>query len=176
MNNEPEILFTEKHPGSNGVEYLYEYSDATDFSHLPQDRIKQVYGVCFVDDQIVIGYGGLKKSWGLIGGSVEPGETIEQTLKREVKEESNMAVLSFLPIGYQKLTNLENGKIIFQLRCACKVKPLGEFTIDGGDGITDKGITEIKLIDPLTYREYFDWGQIGDHIIKKAIKLKDGLN
>ncbi len=176
MNIESKILFTEKHLGSNGVEYLYEYSDSDDFFHLPQDRIKQVYGVCFNKDQIVIGYGGLKKSWGLIGGSVEAGETIEQTLKREVQEESNMEVLSFLPIGYQKLTNLENGKIIFQLRCVCTVKSLGDFTIDGGDGVTEKGITEIKLIDPLTYKEYFDWGQIGDYVIKRAVELKDKLS
>lgn len=86
-----------------------------------------------------------------------------------------MEVVSFIPVGYQKLTNTENGKIIYQLRFACKVRPYGEFSIDGGDGITEKGITEIKLIDPDTYKEYFDWGEIGDYIIKKAISLKASL-
>ncbi len=112
----------------------------------------------------------------MIGGSVESNETFEETLSREIQEESNMEVLSYLPIGYQKLTNVENGKLIFQLRYACKVEPLGEFVIDGGDGNTEKGITEIKLIDPSTYREYFDWGDDGDYMIKKGISLKNRLN
>ena len=169
------ILFTEKRKESNGEEYLFEYSDTDDFSVLPQDRIKQVYGVCFVGNQIVIGYGGMKKGWGLIGGSIEKGETIEQTLKREICEESNLEVLSFLPIGYQKLTNQKNGKVIFQLRCVCKVESLGKFVVDGGDGVTSKGITEIKLINPIDYRKYFDWGEIGEHIIKRAIELRNQL-
>jgi len=176
MTQENKPLFTNTRTETNGQKYIYEYFDLTDFERLPQDRVKQAYGVCFSDDKMVIGYGGLKKGWGLVGGSVEVGETFEQTLKREVKEESNMEVLSFVPIGYQKLTNLENGKLIFQLRYVCKVRPYGEFIIDGGDGTTEKGITEIKLIDPATYKEYFDWGDIGDHVIKRAMVLKDDLD
>ncbi|MFA5652233.1 MAG: NUDIX domain-containing protein [Candidatus Paceibacterota bacterium] len=173
-NNKP--LFTNKKSESNGQVYDCEYFDSVDFNQLPQDRIKQAYGVCFCDDKMIIGYGGLKKGWGLIGGSLEKEETYEQALVREIKEESNTEVLSFIPIGYQKITNIENGKIIYQLRFVCKVKPYGEFIIDGGDGMTEKGITEIKLIDPNNYKEYFDWGEIGDYIIKKAIKLKPQLN
>jgi ADP-ribose pyrophosphatase YjhB (NUDIX family) len=165
-------LFTTTLKENAWGEFLCEYFDTGDFSVLPQDRIKQVYGVCFVDDKIVIGFGGLKKGWGLIGGSVEQGETLEETLRREVLEESNMEIISFKPIGYQKLTNQENGKVLFQLRYACRVKPLGEFKIDGGDGLSEKGITEIKLIDPLSYKEYFDWGEIGDYVIKRAVELR----
>jgi len=175
MNNDKPLFINQK-TESNGQVYIYEYFNSIDFDQLPQDRIKQAYGVCFCDDKIVIGYGGLKKGWGLIGGSLEKEETYEHALIREIKEESNMEVLSFLPIGYQKLTNIENGKIIYQLRFVCKVRTYGEFSIDGGDGITEKGITEIKLIDPNTYKEYFDWGDIGDFIIKKAIELWPNLN
>lgn len=175
MNDKNKPIFTKKQTESDGNEWVYEYFDSVNFEELPQDRIKQAYGVCFYGDDMVIGYGGLKKGWGLIGGSLEPGETYENALVREIKEESNMKVVSFLPIGYQKLTNTENGKLIFQLRYVCKVKPIGKFVIDGGDGITEKGITEIKLIDPNTYKKYFDWGDIGDFIIKKAIELKRNL-
>lgn len=176
LNVDDQILYVDRRTESNGVVYLYEYCDATSFEHLPKDRVKQAYGVCFVDDKLLIGYGGLKKGWGLIGGSVEPGETFEQTLKREIKEESNMELLAFLPIGYQKLTNTENGKILFQLRYACKVRPLDKFTIDGGDGTTEKAITKIELIDPSNYKQYFDWGEIGEHIIQRALNIKSKLN
>ncbi len=172
-NDKP--LFINQKTESNGEVYTYEYFDSINFDELPRDRIKQAYGVCFCDDKMVIGYGGLKKGWGLIGGSLEKEETYEQALVREIKEESNMEVLSFLPIGYQKLTNVENGKIIYQLRFVCKVRPYGEFSIDGGDGVTEKAITEIKLINPDIYQEYFDWGEIGDFIIKKAVELKPNL-
>lgn len=174
MNNKP--LFTNQRTESNGQVYIYEYFDSVNFDQLPRDRIKQAYGVCFCNDKMVIGYGGLKKGWGLIGGSLEKEETYEQALVREIKEESNMEVLSFLPIGYQKLTNVESGKIIYQLRFVCRCRSYGEFSIDGGDGVTEKGITEIRLIDPVSYKKYFDWGEIGDFIIKKAIELKPQLD
>ncbi len=180
---------TSKFKGADGIDYLVEYSDADTFDHLDHERCKQCYGVCFTNDgvetenselvqssnKLVIGFGGKKKGWGLIGGSIEPGETFEQTLRREIIEESNMKILSFLPIGYQKVTVESTGKFFFQLRYACRVQSLGEFTVDGGDGMSEKGITEIKLIDPLTHKEYFDWGAIGDRIIQRGIELKDGF-
>lgn len=36
----------------------------------------------------------------------------------------------------------------------------------------DGDITEIRLIDPKDYKEYFDWKEIGDHIMKRALELK----
>jgi len=163
---------TQDYKGSNDVDYVCEYSDSDSFEHLPHDLVKQTYGVCFFEDKLVIGFGGPKNGWGLIGGSVEEGESLEETLRREIKEESNMKITSFLPIGYQKVTDTRDQKFFYQLRYVCKVTPYGEFTIDGGDGVTEKAITEIKLIDPNDYKQYFDWGEIGDRIIKRAIELK----
>lgn len=171
MTIQTEAKITQDYLGSNGVQYLLEYFDAESFDHLEYDKCKQVYGVCFLGKEIVIGYGGMKKGWGLIGGSVEVGETLEQTLSREIKEESNMEVLTATPIGYQKVTDTRDGKIFYQLRYMCEVKSLGKFIIDEGDGMTEKGITEIKLIDPDKYREYFDWGDIGERVIRRAVEL-----
>src|SRR3989344_1834123 len=131
--------------GSNGVEYIVEYFDANSFDSLPEDKLSQSYGVCFCEGKLVIGFGGMKKGWGLIGGSLERGETPEEALHREIKEESNMEILSFLPIGYQKVTDTKDDKEFYQLRYVCKTRPCGEFLIDIGDGVTEKGITEIKL-------------------------------
>jgi ADP-ribose pyrophosphatase YjhB (NUDIX family) len=169
IKTEPSI--TQNYTDSRGVEYLLEYFDADSFDGLNHDRCKQVYGVCFVEDKIVIGYGGMKRGWGLIGGSVEVGETLEETLSREIQEESNMEVLSSQPIGYQKVTDVASGVAYYQLRYMCEVRKLGEFIIDGGDGASEKGITEIKLIDPDKYKDYFDWGDIGERVIRRAIEL-----
>lgn len=161
--------------GSNGVDYIVEYFDTDSFSELPQEKIKQCYGVCFCENKLVIGFGGMKKGWGLIGGSVEEGETPEETLHREIKEESNMEILSFKPVGYQKVIDTRDGSHFFQLRYVCKVRPFGEFVVDQGDGMSEKGITEIKLIDPKDYKQYFDWGEIGERIIQRALGLKAKL-
>jgi len=162
---------------SEGGECDIEYCDAGSFDGLPYDRCKQTYGVCFFDDKLVIGFGGKKKGWGLIGGSIEEGETFEQTLRREIKEESNMEILKFLPIGYQKVTPLDSvEKPFYQLRYVCIVKPFGPFVIDLGDGMSEKGITEIKLIDLKDSKQYFDWGAIGDRILERAFELKEKLD
>ena len=149
------------------------YEDLDDFSVLPRELCTQVYGVCFCDDKLVIGFGGKKNGWGLIGGTIEPTETFDETLKREIIEESNMEVIKWLPIGYQKITD-KNGQVKYQLRTACLVRKLGEFLSDPAGSIK-----EVKLINPATYKEYFDWGEIGDRIINRAlelkIKLEDGI-
>lgn len=153
-----------------GIDYVFEYFDTDSFDNLDYSLCRQVYGVCFCDGQMVIGFGGLKHDWGLIGGTIEAGETFEQTLKREIQEESNMEVLKCLPIGYQKVTDTRNGSIFYQLRYACTARPYGPFVSDPVGGIT-----AIKLIDPKSYKQYFDWGKIGERIITRAIELKDKI-
>lgn len=164
------LTITDKYIGYAGVKYTFEYSDADSFDHLERERCKQVYAVCFCGDKMVIGYGGAKNSWGLIGGSVEKGEAFEETLKREVQEESNMEVLTYLPVGVQKVTDTRDGKVIYQLRYVCIARPYGPFESDPAGAIT-----EIKLIYPKDYKQYFDWGKIGDRIIERALELKEKL-
>ncbi len=152
--------------GYSGVEYIFEYSDSDSFDHLDKTKCTQTYGVCFSDRKIVIGFGGKKKTWGLIGGTIEPGETFEQTLKREIQEESNMEVLSYLPIGYQKVIDTRDDSFVYQMRYVCKVKPYGTFISDPAESVT-----EIKLIDIKDYKQYFDWGTVGDRIMERALEL-----
>ncbi len=81
-----------------------------------------------------------------------------------------MEVLGFLPIGYQKVINPKNQSFIYQLRFVCTVRPYGPFISDPGESIK-----EIKLIDPADYKKYFDWGEIGESIISRALKLRDKI-
>lgn len=163
-------MITENYKGENGVEYIFEYSDAESFNHLEHSRCRQVYAVCFCDDKMAIGYGGHKNSWGLIGGTIEEGEDFEQTLKREIQEESNMEVLKLLPVGYQKMIDTRDNSFIYQLRYVCTARPYGPFVSDPAESIT-----EIKLIDPKDYKQYFDWGKIGERIIGRALELKSKI-
>ena len=146
------------------------YEDADSFDHLLDKKVTQTYGVCFVGDKIVVVHSFKGNGhWTLPGGSIEDGETFEECLKREIHEESNMKVLSFAPIGYQEVNF--DGKIFNQLRYFCIVEPYGDFISD-----PDVDITEIKLVDPKDYGQYVKWGEIGDHIVKRAVEMKEKLN
>lgn len=162
---------TNNYRGPTGVEYIFEYSDADSFDDLDISKCTQTYGVCFFDNKIVIGFDGKQKIWGLVGGTIEKGETLKQTLTREVQEESNMEVLSFLPIGVQKVIDTRDNSFCYQLRYVCSVQPYGPFVSDPADSIA-----EIKLINPADYKQYFDWGSIGERIIERALELKKRLN
>lgn len=153
----------------NGKVYKFSYYELANYSKLDTSKIKQIYGVCFYTDKMVIVFNGKRKTWGLVGGKPEEGESIEEALKREVQEESNMQLLRWRPIGVQEVTD-PNGNIDYQLRVACKVKPIGEFIEDPAGTIT-----EIKLIDPKNYLEYFNWGEIGEKIIQRAVQLRPKL-
>lgn len=142
------------------------YDDCDSFEHLLSKKVTQVYAVCFLDDKMLVVHN--KHAWGLVGGGLEKGETYEECLKREIKEESNMRVLSFVPIGAQEVQF--DGKIIYQLRYACIIHPYGDFVSD-----PDGDVSEIKLIDPKDYKQYFNWGEVGKRIIERAIELKNKL-
>lgn len=161
---------TQNNKGFSGVEYIVEYSDVDSFDRLDYAQCTQTYAVCLCDGKMVIVYQGKKRTWGLVGGSIEKGETFEQTLKREIKEESNMEVLKFLPVGYQKVIDTRDSSFTYQLRYVCTAKPYGTFVSDPAGKIT-----EIKLIDPLDYKQYFDWGTIGERIVVRALELKTKL-
>jgi len=51
-----------------------------------------------------------KGVWDIGGGGVEFGETVEQTLRKEIKEEYNAKVLSFEFLGFRDVHRQHNGQ------------------------------------------------------------------
>lgn len=148
----------------------YRYYDVDSFDSLEVKDWRQIYGVCFYNNQLVVVLNGKANTWSLVGGHPEEGESYEQTLRREIEEEANMKLLKWLPVGVQEVKSQE-GHLFNQLRAVCLVEPIGDFVSDPAETIT-----EVKLIDPQDYKEYFDWGEIGERIIKRALELKDASN
>jgi ADP-ribose pyrophosphatase YjhB (NUDIX family) len=149
-------------------ERIYEvtYNDGA-----PQDVVigGGVHCYCFYNGKLVlVGYSN-SDSWTPPGGEIEKGETYEEAAVREIKEESNMKVLWMECIGYQDVEVVRDKNIKErQYRMICIVEPYGDFESD-----PDNDISEIKLIDPKDYKEYIKWGEIGDHLMKRALEMKE---
>jgi len=140
------------------------YREGVPFSRLKGKTLQGVHAFCFYNDKMVL-VNHPKSGWMPPGGGVEAGESFEDAVIREVKEETNMKVTYQKLIGFQDIT--EPDRIVRQTRSFCVVEPYGNFVSD-----PDNEITEIQLIDPKDYKKYFDWGEIGDRIMSQAMKFK----
>lgn len=141
------------------------YNEGNPLENLNGKILQAIHAYCFYKDKLVIVYAESKKYWTPPGGGIEKGETYEEAVIREVAEETNMKVLHQELIGYQDIW--EPYQTVRQTRSMCIVEPIGDFVSD-----PDGEITKIKLIDPKDYKQYFDWGAIGERIMKQALKMR----
>jgi len=151
-----------------GQKLAVQYRDIDTVRELGGRNVHGVHAYCFCDDKLVIVYADAKGYWTPPGGGVEAGESPSEAVMREVKEETNMRVLKQLLIGFQDI--FEPEKINTQTRSVCLVEPFGPFVSD-----PDGDITEVKLIPPQDYKKYFDWGEIGDRLMLRALEAKERL-
>jgi 8-oxo-dGTP pyrophosphatase MutT (NUDIX family) len=143
------------------------HHDMDSLDELKGEKVKGVHAFCFYGNKLVVVYAEEKKSWGPPGGGVEPGETIEEAVVREVFEETNMRVLKQKPIAFLEAFEPER---TLQTRSVCIVEPIGEFVSD-----PDGDVTEIRLINPQDMKQYFHWGENGDRLLERALVLKETL-
>lgn len=146
----------------------YTYRDLDSLDEIKDKKVDGVHAYCFCGDKLVLVYAEKKGYWTPAGGAIELGESIEEAVIREVKEETNMKVLKQKIIGYQEV--FEPDRIHTQTRSVCIVEPYAPFVYD-----PDGDITEIKLIDPKDYKKYFDWGEVGDYLIQRALESLEDL-
>lgn len=98
------------------------------------------------------------KPYNLPGGHVEPGETIEQTMHRELIEECNMRVISWEPIGYQILTD-PNGTQVAQFRAYAVLEKIGDFTHDPGGAVIANTLIPISELE-----SHIKYGVVGERM------------
>lgn len=144
------------------------YEDLDPNQNLENKILQTACAYCFYENRMVLSKH-CRHGWTPPGGHIEKGETIEETVVREVQEESNMKVLHQELIGYQDI--YEPDRTIRQTRSFCIVEPYGDFVSDPGEDIT-----EIKLIDPKDFKQYFDWLKIGDRIMERALEMLKKYN
>ncbi len=69
--------------------------------------------------------GGMSGIWSRPGGTVEFGETVEQAIKREIKEELNIDVELFGPKRYYDDIREEDGVKKHWVACGCFARIVG---------------------------------------------------
>jgi 8-oxo-dGTP pyrophosphatase MutT (NUDIX family) len=92
--------------------------------------ISQVTGYC-VDDVGRILIVKNKRGWGFPGGHPEPGESPEDTLRREVIEEANVSLKKPEIIGYMEVRDPQNGSVegthYVQLKYLAEIEATDDF-------------------------------------------------
>lgn len=137
------------------------YRDIDSLAELGDRKVSGVHAYCFYQGKMLVVFSAAKGYWTPPGGGVEAGESVEEAVAREVREETNMRVVSQQLIGFQDV--FEPTKVVTQTRSVCIVEPFGPFEKD-----PDGDVTEIKLINPSDCKKYFDWGAVGERLLTRS--------
>jgi ADP-ribose pyrophosphatase YjhB (NUDIX family) len=76
----------------------------------PLAETTQALGICFTADSQIVLVTWNGTDWTLPGGTIEPGETLEETLTREVWEEACARVRACAYIGCQRVEHLDEDR------------------------------------------------------------------
>jgi 8-oxo-dGTP diphosphatase len=86
------------------------------------EEVTQVFGVCVTPDYKVLLVSQDGKFWTLPGGHPESGETHEETLAREVREEACARVTAWRYLGAQRVDDPARPRPHYQLRYLAQVE------------------------------------------------------
>lgn len=163
-----------------GVEYNIVYQDADSFDHLDSTLVKQVYALCTLTgrNSFLVVHDHEKDSWGFPGGGKEIGETIEEGMRRELREETGgLEAKVIKPIGYQTIKD-QTGKVLeIQVRyfCIIDIDDLHRYEIRKVED--PAGDVDMICAVPSRWTSYFpEWGDIGKRIIARAHRFNQELN
>ena len=117
----------------NGFTWNISYEELDSFETITHLPVGAEGAFCFYGDKMVIVYAKKRETWEIPGGGREEGETFDECILREIKEESNMRVLELIPLGYDTFTSEQSPDVFYVLRYAARVEPLGEFSGDGAE-------------------------------------------
>lgn len=135
--------------------------------------ITQVYGICFnKKGEILICREETDNKWQLPGGKPEIGESVENTLSRELLEEVDIKVRNIKVLGVQRVEfpdnpNKQEGSVFYQVRCICEVEEILPQSPDPASGKT----WERKFVPADKITEYIKWGEVGEVMFKDARDL-----
>lgn len=142
--------------------------DVDSFAGVPDDLIKKAHAVCSWSNKLLLVHHPQWDVYGLPGGTREAGETIEQSLGREILEETNCQVTRFRPLCYHKVVGA-NGDTHYRLNYLCDIQPIGEFKTDPAGNID-----RIIWIAPHEYPKYIEKKPYKLAVMERTLELLNG--
>ncbi len=147
-------------------EFIYEgdvisvkWYDVQNKSEIPDLQWEQIYVIGNFENRVpLVKYH--DKENNLPGGHVEQGESLEDAMHREIQEELNMKIVSWLPLGYQRLSRPGDKDVAYQFRVYAKLEKIGEFTNDPGGSVVGHKLVGINDVNNL-----INYGKVGDRLI-----------
>lgn len=116
-------------------------------------NVSQVSAFCLNENKEVLIIKN-KHGWGLPGGHPEPKETIEESLRREIKEEASCLIKDFQLFGYVEVVDPHNnsieGRNYIQLRFLCNLDKIDDFK-------AEFETSERQFVLPKQLPEYVTW-------------------
>lgn len=147
----------------HGKYFKTEFFDIKDKKNIPILPWAQVYAIGNYRNKVpIVKYRESRDN--LPGGGIYVGESMDDALSREIKEELNMRVLSWTPLGYQKVSD-EVGNIGYQLRVYAKLEKIGDFVED-----LDGSVIGYELVKIEELNERIKYGDIGEWLVGKVMK------
>lgn len=133
-----------------GRKFLFTETFSSDFSSLK--KAKQSLGVVLNDKNEVLLASEDEKFWTLPGGTIEEGETPEQTVVREVYEETGVAIdpKSVKPFFYNIAQEIIGNEFVYeatQLRFLARVLRVDKFLGDPGGNMQFRKFVPIDELD-----------------------------
>lgn len=136
-----------------------EWHDVQNKSEIPDLQWQQIYVIGNLDNRVpLVKYH--EKENNLPGGHVEQGESLEDAMHREIQEELNMQIISWTPLGYQRLSRPGDKDVVFQFRVYAKLEKIGEFTNDPGGSVVGHKLVALNDVNTL-----IKYGKVGDRLI-----------
>lgn len=145
---------------------MVEWFSVDNKAAIPNFPWQQIYALGNLDGKVpIVRYAAARDN--LPGGHTESGESLNETLRREIQEELNMEVLEWQPLGYQKLT-APNKTVDYQFRAYAKLKKLGEFAGDVGGSVIAYDLVDIDEVN--TRIEHGDVGALMVKLVKEIMQ------
>ncbi|MDP2656650.1 MAG: NUDIX hydrolase [bacterium] len=140
--------------------------DVDHFNDIPDNLKLKAHAVCLYNGKILLVHHPEWGIWSIPGGTRERGESIEETLVREILEEANCKVIDCQPIAFQKVVNPSDETLYYRLQYFCNVIPVEDFKEDPAGNI-DK----IAWIQPRDFELYIENKEFKIIVIRRALEL-----
>lgn len=136
----------------------------------PGELITTAFALAFAGDHLLMTHL-TKRGWDIPGGHVEPGELSEETVRREVYEETNATLEALHLLGYQRLRLLGPRPVSYQYPYPVCYQIFYYAQIKSLDDFLPTAETKERALFPPFKARMLAWVQLNKELYEMALLL-----